>query len=121
MDKLTALWSGEESLPFIEITSLLLKMIEGNSENIKTILEKNKYLYRNALDEALFFKETMNRFTMESIMAQKIQPPLITEDEALSMIESIDKLSLILLGGIIACPGLSRDVIFSSSNDFRLV
>ena len=95
-----------EFLSLLDISSTLL-----SSSEIKPleILSEKKYFYENAIMEAEEFSLLMKTYSMEFIMMKRIQPPLISIDEARSMIRLIDRLTSIVYGMII--PSVNNVVI----------
>lgn len=65
------------------------------------ILSEKKYFYENAIMEAEEFSLLMKTYSMEFIMMKRIQPPLITIEEARLNIKLIDRMTSIVYGMII--------------------
>lgn len=90
--------TDSEFLSLIEITCRLLS---GTDTEPLEVLTEKKYFYENAVMEAEEFSLLMKTYSMEFIMMKRIQPPLISIDEARSIIRLIDRLTSIVYGMII--------------------
>lgn len=78
--------SDGELMSLVAIAGDLLNNSERNPYDI--LSEKREY-YKNAYMEALEFSRLLKSYSMEFIMMKKLQPPLITAEEALSIMEKI--------------------------------
>jgi hypothetical protein len=84
-------------------------LLSGSDTKPYEILSEKKYFYENAIMEAEEFSLLMKTYSMEFIMMKRIQPPLITIEEARSNIKLIDRLTSIVYGMII--PSVNNVVI----------
>ncbi|PKL15992.1 MAG: hypothetical protein CVV49_18560 [Spirochaetae bacterium HGW-Spirochaetae-5] len=90
-----------------EVNSLFINDLIYNYKNVKNqsyndftaLLEA--YFYENAIMEAEEFSLLMKTYSMEFIMMKRIQPPLITIEEARLNIKLIDRMTSIVYGMII--------------------
>jgi len=86
----------------------LLYLIEQSASILKNtnkkpfeILSEKKHFFENAITEAEEFTQLLKTYSMEFIMLKRIQPPLISIDEAQSMISIINLLTSIVYREII--------------------
>lgn len=86
---------------FIILLKSACSMLNGSNSNPLEILSGNKYFYENAVMEAEEFSILMKTYSMEFIMMKRIQPPLISIEEAQSIIKLIDRMTSIVFGMII--------------------
>ena len=75
--------------------------LNGSDRRTIDILSEKKYFYENAILESEEFSRMQKTYSMEFFMMKKIQPPLISADEARSMICIIDRMTSIVYGMII--------------------
>ncbi len=94
---------------FITLLESACSLFSDSDKNPFDILSEKKYFYENAILEAEEFSLLMKTYSMEFIMMKRIQPPLISIDEACSNIKLIDRMTSIVYGIII--PSVSNVVI----------
>lgn len=87
--------SEDELISLVKTAAYLVNKSEMNPYDI--LSEKNEY-YRNAYMEALEFSRLMKSYSMEFIMMKRLQPPLVTAEEALSMMEKIFRMTSLARG-----------------------
>ncbi len=90
--------SVNELIYLIDISSDLLNSPE---EKPFDIFSRNKDFYENSIMESEEFSRLLKTYSMEFIMMKRIQPPLLSIDEARSMINAIDRLTSIVYGMVI--------------------
>jgi len=95
------LLKNKSNSEFLSLVNLAIEFLNGTNEKPFDILSERKYYYENAVMEAEEFSQLMKTYSMEFIMMKRIQPPLISIDEARSMIKQIDRLTSIVYRMII--------------------
>jgi len=83
---------SNNSEELFSLIGLTCNMLNNQDEDPRDILSIKREYYKNAYMEALEFAKLLKTYSMEFIMMQKIQPPLITAEEALSMLEMISRI-----------------------------
>lgn len=89
---------------FEELYHLILvctELLNSTEKKPFEIFSEKKYFYENAAAESVEFSRLITTYSMEFIMMKKIQPPLITAEEAHSIINDIDRLTSTVFGMII--------------------
>jgi hypothetical protein len=86
---------------FIKLLETACTLLNGLDTKPYEILSEKKYFYENAITEAEEFSLLMKTYSMEFIMMKRIQPPLISIEEARLNIKFIDRLTSIVYGIII--------------------
>jgi len=86
---------------FINLINHAADMLNFSDKKPFDILSEKKYYYENAIMEAEEFSRLLKIYSMEFIMMRRIQPPLISSDEAQFMISIIDRLTSIVYRMII--------------------
>ncbi len=95
------LMKNKSTIEFLTLVNLSIEFLNGSAGKPFDILSEKKYYYENAVMEAEEFSQLMKTYSMEFIMMKRIQPPLISIDEARSMIKHIDRLTSIVYGMVI--------------------
>jgi len=90
--------SGKELLYLVDVSTDMLNCRDNTPFDI---LSRNKDFYENAIMESEEFSRLLKTYSMEFIMMKRIQPPLLSIDEARSMINAIDRLTSIVYGMMI--------------------
>ncbi len=88
----------------IELTDLLdisTNLLSNSMEKPFEIFSQKKYFYENAIMEYEEFNKLLKTYSMEFIMLKRIQPPLISIEEARTMVKAIDRLTSIVYGMVI--------------------
>lgn len=86
---------GKSSVELFDLVNTACDFLDNSDRNPLDILSEKREYYKNAFMEAQEFAKLLKHYSMEFIMMQRIQPPLITAEEALSMMEKIFRLSSI--------------------------
>jgi len=79
-----------------DLVNAAADFLNGSDERPFDILSEKKYFYENAMAESEHFDRMLKAYSMEFIMMKKIQPPLISIDEARLKIQVIDRLTSIV-------------------------
>ena len=85
--------------------------LSGSDRRAFDILTEKKYYYENTILESEEFARLLKTYSMEFIMMKRIQPPLVSVDEARTIISIIDRLASVVYGTLI--PSVRNDVIDS--------
>lgn len=91
----------EEDPELLNLIIFSADLFNRSEKRPMEILTEKKYFYENAVNEAAEFGRMFKTYTMEFIMMQKIQPPLISAEEARLMIRLIDRVTFMVYGMII--------------------
>lgn len=85
----------------IDLVNAALEILSSPENRPIDILTEKKYYYENAVNEAEEFTQFLKTYSMDFIMSKRMQPPLISIDEARRMIRMIDRLTSIVYGMVI--------------------
>ena len=81
-----------------ELVEVSADMLSGSDKKPFDILSEKKDYFESSVLEAEEFSRLMKNYSMEFIMMKRIQPPLISVDQARYMIRVIDRLTSIVYG-----------------------
>ena len=94
--------SRELNLPdYAGLFSFALQVLESKNEKVIQHFENRKYFYESAIREAAEFNGILGKYSMEFVMAKKINVPLTSIDEAVEAIRRIDTITTLVYGIII--------------------
>ncbi|HQO40478.1 MAG TPA: hypothetical protein PK986_08415 [Spirochaetota bacterium] len=94
--------AAEENLSgFIDLFIFALKIIGCKNTGIPELFEISKCFYEAAISDAAEFSRILGKYSMEYVMARKINIPLISLDEAAGAIRKIDTITSLVYGFII--------------------
>ena len=85
----------------VELVNISVELFNNSGRRPFEILTEKKYYYESAVVEYVEFERLLKTCSMEFIMAKRIRPPLVSIDEARSMVEAIDRLTSAVYGMII--------------------
>jgi hypothetical protein len=88
----------EDASVIIKLINTACALLNNSEEDPADILSVKMDYYKNAYIETVEFSKLLKSYSMEFIMMKKIQPPLITAEEALSKLETISRLLFIVYG-----------------------